>query len=322
MALCRVYLFTYQRNELLARSVLSIRNQTFRDWICEIHNDDPLDRYPEDFIASLNDDRFIVKNHRSNSGGAASFNLAFSDSEERYSSLLEDDNWWEPDFLEVMIQSLEANPLLKIGVANERIWKEENDGSWTDLKRTVWSKTSGLELYIPDPAARCGSTKICNSAMVWKTKEALKWLTPSDLPVDVTEHFRARVIKDPILILYAPLVNFAQTIRTNRSKDRITWGAYQSLLIASVFRSFRPDLRADLAANLWKVARETNSPFKTSLLNAALTDSNAAILLKQATFKELVRYSLTWIKSPVTCLKIIRSPARYPAHWQFLLENT
>lgn len=47
MAICRVYLCTYRRNNLLSRALNSLLAQTFKDWVCELHNDDPEDSFPE-----------------------------------------------------------------------------------------------------------------------------------------------------------------------------------------------------------------------------------------------------------------------------------
>ena len=42
----RVYLFTYRRNHLLPRALRSLVAQTHTNWVCELHNDDPADPFP------------------------------------------------------------------------------------------------------------------------------------------------------------------------------------------------------------------------------------------------------------------------------------
>ena len=296
--------------------------QDFTDWICELHNDDPDDSFPAQLLAELNDDRFILKNHQINLGGSGSFNLAFSDCTEKYASMLEDDNWWEPDFLSTMIEELEEHPSIEIAISNEFLWKEERNGTWTDLKTTVLPKISGVEKYANDLMEQCGSTKICNSAMVWRTMKSEYWLIPTDLPIDVTEHFRDRVIHRERLMVYKPLVNFAQTINTNRTSDPANWGSYQVLLIASIFKKISPELRSTIASRLLERARRVSAPYKTSLLHASFAERSARELFKQATLGEIFRYSLTWLKSPRSCYRIIQSTVRLNDHWQFLLKHT
>ena len=46
MAKVRVYLLTYRRNHLLPRALKSLLAQSFTDWVCELHNDDPADLFP------------------------------------------------------------------------------------------------------------------------------------------------------------------------------------------------------------------------------------------------------------------------------------
>ena len=88
----KVYLITYKRNKLLQRALNSLRNQTYKDWICEIHNDDPYDKFPKKLIESINDPRIKLINHQSNLGARKTFNIVFNAVEQKCISNLEDDN--------------------------------------------------------------------------------------------------------------------------------------------------------------------------------------------------------------------------------------
>ena len=103
MVTVKVFMPTYRRNNTLVRSIDSLLKQIFTNWICEVHNDDPEDKFPESYIAGLNDTRFSIINHPVNLGPVKTFNLAFDSCSETYVTILEDDNWWQPDFLEVMV---------------------------------------------------------------------------------------------------------------------------------------------------------------------------------------------------------------------------
>jgi len=148
MPLCRIYLFTYKRNHLLPRAVQSLVDQTFGDWVCEVHNDDPGDEFPEKFITSLNDDRFIIRNHPVNLGATISFNLAFGGCEEKYAAILEDDNWWESSFLKELVNIMDANSTLHIAWSNMRIWNEKIGNKWEYTGKTTWSVENNNTFFL------------------------------------------------------------------------------------------------------------------------------------------------------------------------------
>ena len=69
MARVRIYLPTYRRPALLPRALASLRAQTFTDWVCELHNDDPEDPAPGQLLAGLGDPRITLVTHKRNLGG-------------------------------------------------------------------------------------------------------------------------------------------------------------------------------------------------------------------------------------------------------------
>jgi glycosyltransferase involved in cell wall biosynthesis len=316
--LVKIYIITYRRPVLLKRALNSLLAQTHQHWVAEVINDDPLDVRVAELIRQFADPRISLSEPAVKRGGTGSFNYAFRGSGHLFSGMLEDDNWYEPGFIELMLKALIENAHINVAVANENIWREEADGSWTDTSRTIWQETSGRKFYFFKTQDKCGAAKICNSSMLWRTEGSNQWLTPEDLPIDVTEHFRERVVPHPILLVNEPLVNYAQTIHTSRS-NALAWSSYQTLLISSVFTCV--DNKQELADRLWAQARITNRQFKTTLLHTALSHHDSLVLLKKAKIAELFRYTLTWIKNPVACFRIVRSHKYYRAHWDFLLTH-
>src|SRR5262245_17316131 len=106
----RVFVPTYRRPSLLPRALDSLRAQTFADWTCEVHNDDPGDRFPAELVRVLRDPRIELRCHERMLGAVATFNLLYRPTAEPFSSLLEDDNWWEADFLDTMVREMRARP--------------------------------------------------------------------------------------------------------------------------------------------------------------------------------------------------------------------
>lgn len=233
MALCRIYFFTYKRNYLISRSIGSLLDQTFKDWICEVHNDCPEDKFPEVYIKSLHDSRFIIKNHSSNLGGTGSFNLAFSGCKEKYASMLEDDNWWEPNFLEEMISLMDQKPSLDIAWSNMRIWKESNGNEWIDTEKNVWPAGNDQLFSWPQQQQSLGALH-STGAMMYRGINSRKYLIPNETLLDAVELIRERSFKHPIYLKNKVLANFSITTFTNRSKDQWKWTANQVMLIGSL----------------------------------------------------------------------------------------
>ncbi|MCO5947682.1 glycosyltransferase family 2 protein [Mucilaginibacter flavidus] len=237
MARCKIYIFTYKRNHLLPRAVQSLIGQHFKDWICEVHNDCPEDMFPSQYVESLNDPRFFVKNHSRNLGATASFNLAFKDCEEDYVSILEDDNWWEPDFLTEMIFVMDKNPTIKIAWSNMRIWKEEANDQWVNTCATTWPVNREDSFFDwPDFRQAMGALH-SNGAMLYRGKFAKKYTVPDTCDFSMMESARERTFEFPIYLKNKPLANFSQTLQTNRSEDPLVWTNCQLMLLGSFIQA-------------------------------------------------------------------------------------
>jgi glycosyltransferase involved in cell wall biosynthesis len=231
----RVHVITYRRVHLLARALKSIQSQTHQNWIAEVINDDPTDNAVNELIISLNDERIFLSTPLVKRGGTGNFNYCFRAVPEPFACILEDDNWFEPTFLSTMLSALQHHKNLSMAVGNETIWEELPNNQWKNTKQTIWEQQNGTTIFEYRLIDKCGRAKICNSSMFWRTSEAAEWQTPPEIPIDVTEHFRERVIPHPILLVHEPLVNFAQTLQTYRRKNSNQWNVYQTLLVASVF---------------------------------------------------------------------------------------
>ncbi len=265
MAACRVYLFTYNRNNLLPRAVNSLTSQTFTDWVCELHNDAPENDYPEQYIASLNDDRFIVKKHTENLGAVESFNVAFTGCNEGYASLLEDDNWWEPDFLETMIQFMDDNPACAVAWSNMRLWQETAAHHWVDTGKTIWpiqSRPVGFCWPAPQQAMNALHS---TGAMLYRGSHAHRFTVPAATLLNAVELVRERSFKHPVYLISKPLANFAITRATSRSADPLAWIAAQVMLLASYLMQ-APHLRQAFKESLHYYRKQRPTPIANFML--------------------------------------------------------
>lgn len=233
MSRCRIYFFTYKRNHLLARSIGSLLNQTYTDWVCEVHNDCPGDSFPEEYISSLNDSRFIVHNHPVNLGPTVAFNLAFTGCHEEYASILEDDNWWEPTFLQEMIKLMDEDAKVQVAWSNMRLWKELNPNQWEDTGETTWPFQLNTTYFDWSDRRQAMGALHSNGAMMYRSNNAPKYIVPEETLFNAVELVRERSFEHPICLINKPLANFAITNSTYRSADKWTWLASQLMMLAS-----------------------------------------------------------------------------------------
>jgi Glycosyl transferase family 2 len=319
MSQLAVYIVTFRRHEMLKRAIRSVLAQTHTDFRVCVVNDDPSDPGVGEIVRGFADPRLSLYLPLTKRGAARNFNLMFEDAQADYVCLLEDDNWWEPDFLETMVALLSAHPEVDAACCNERLWRENEDGSWLDTGRNIWP---AFEPHIHRFALSdlCGSAKLCNSAMLYRKKAAGSFKTPDDIPVDVTEHFRERMFPAGFALHARPMVNYAETITTARAKGSL-WGEYQILLIGSVFAA--PGNRAArkaLAAALWASCREATSPRAVTLVIAGLAVREARALVLNAPKRALLRACATMIRRFPAFLRAFSVTRRFQPHFEFLVH--
>ncbi len=314
----RITVLTYRRPQLLERALRSLTSQTFGGWSAEVLNDDPADERPRAVIAAIGDARIRLDAAAEHRGGTAGFNHAFRSGAEPFAAVLEDDNWWEPGFLAAMLAALEAHPTVELACGNEQIWREYPDGTWRDTGRTARPPGVAPQEVPWRALDACGGALLCNSALVFRTRRAEAWRTPSSIPIDVTEHYRERVIPHPFLLVPATLVNYAETVVTHRSRRPEIWASHQVLLVGSVFALAPAAARGALATALWRRARDAEAPFATTLLHTAACVAEAAALARHARPREKLRHFAARLRHPSTSVAVRRTLVRHAAEWRWL----
>jgi glycosyltransferase involved in cell wall biosynthesis len=305
---------------MLKRAIASVQNQTYENLIVKVVNDDPDDFEVSKIIRSFTDERIYLFMPVQKRGATKNFNLAFSDPTVSYVSILEDDNWWEPTFLEEMYRAIERHPSVNVVAGNETIWKELENGTWENTGKTIWNFT-GLQTYSYSLAQICGSAKLCNSSMLVRLNEQHSFKTPDDIPVDVTEHFRERLFSVPILLLGTPLVNYAETIKTARSTKGNTWGIYQVLLTGSAFIALPNRVeRQWLADELWRCCTDHTSPRAVSLVSTGFCIREARSLLRRAPLVAKIRFFVSALRKPRNFRAMAVLRKQYNDHLRFLVE--
>ena len=321
MALVRVFLLTYRRPKLLPRALASLQAQTFTDWVCELHNDDPDDDIPRQLIAKLADPRITLHHHPHNWGPIASFNHAFAGGPEPFAALLEDDNWWEPDLLAAAVPVLKNAPTANVVWANLRLWRETPAGDWSDTGRTVWQTapgdTSPRHFRWPLPL-QCYDGLHSNGAMLYRASASRLALVPAETPFDIIEPVRERLLPGDWILLPQPLGHFALTLTTARAPKRAAW--QQSQLLVSASHQLAVRSTAAELDRIWETLR-TQRPQSTSLIfMLAFSGVRPAALLRHARLSDGLRFIAGMIRRPGDFVKALRFRSTHRTLWPLLLD--
>ncbi|MBC7879712.1 MAG: glycosyltransferase [Anaerolineae bacterium] len=318
MPKCRVYLCTYRRNHLLPRALNSLINQSFQDWICELHNDDPADPFPGNLVLEKADPRIILVNHEVNLGPTKTFNLFFKSIPEPYFSILEDDNWWETKFLETMIETLDAHSQVSVAWANMRLWQECEDGNWLDTGKTTWQRSTNAEpeLFEWPQLPQIFGALHSNGAMLARSHYAERYLIPEITPFVSIEPFRERCFLFPILLLPTILANFAITLQTSRTKDLMPFVDAQILLVSSFIKNV--PMKQETITAMWQQARSGRVKRTNILLFAALLRKECLFLLQFATPGDWLFFFASLVRRPILSWHEFRLMSRKNDLWEFL----
>lgn len=315
--LVAVYIVTYRRHHMLRRAIKSVLAQTHDRIRVKVVNDDPADAEVSNIIAGFGDPRLSLFEPMKNRGATRNFNLVFQEREAAFTTLLEDDNWWQPQFIERQLAVLKAHPDAPLVVGNERVWTERPGDHWHDTGRDIWP-FHDVRLHHRTLVDLCGRTVLANSSLMVRVDRAAELLVPDTIPVDVTEHFRDRLLLGAFPLNGEVLVNYAETLHTARRQDD-TWGLYQIMLIGSVFAALPVGkARTDLARALWATVPSAMSPRAISMLSAGLFVSEARALVKTAPLLARARGLAHHVKNWNKAAQMRRALAERQSEFAFL----
>jgi glycosyltransferase involved in cell wall biosynthesis len=321
LSLVRVLVPTYRRNELLLRALQSLRAQTFTDWVCEVHNDDPNDSAPAEIVKRLGDPRIESQTHEQNLGASGTFNLLYHPTRESFYSLLEDDNWWEPEFLNTMVTEMQAHPDATMAWCNQKIWEELPDGTWQNTGELVNRSEQGPSRFVNfgDPRQIMGAMH-SHGAMLLRSRVDESYETPLDWPLAAIEPFRERMIRHPLLYVPRPLAVFAKTLRTARAESRLEWGLVQTLLAATFVK--HSQFSDEQLREVFAAARTQMPPSTNVLLIAAIVEPYCRNLLRHSKPKDWLIFFRGLIRSPAALSRALRSRKRNGDWWSIMEFHT
>ena len=322
----RVFLCTYRRPRLLRRALAGLLAQTHSDWICELHNDAPGDPSPRAVMDELapHDPRIVYHDHTHNWGALATFGHAYTGGPEPFASLLEDDNWWEPDFLAASLRALALHPSASLVWANMKIWQEQPDSQWIDTGRTIWSPSPAasvsplLEFSAPE-LLQAFDALHSQGAMVFRPARFRPAPLPTSLPLAIIEPARERAALGPLLFLTTPLAHFARTLGTARDADPARWLQAKLLVAASFLQNVSVPPAAYAA--MW-AQRRAQRPRDTGLffcLALALRDPS---LLRPAQWGDWIHFTLSAVRHPRRLARGLSFRRDQPEVWAWFVAQT
>ena len=164
-----VRMSAFERPVLLRRALESLLAQTYAGWRATVM-DDSRSAVISEMVAAMDDDRIVYSHNPERLGAAGNIDQCFSPEALQggnYACLLEDDNYWLPDFLANMATIL-AEHTWDLALANQRV-HEEGTGLHpeTETTRGAWFR-SGVVAPIELRASLLLMEGLSNGGLLWR----------------------------------------------------------------------------------------------------------------------------------------------------------
>ena len=197
---------TYQRPEMLRRALESLQRQTYSDWKAIIFDDSSASDASE-IVRQYADERILYVRNPKRLGGGRNIDQCLCPSSivgGDYGCLLEDDNFWFPDFL-LMLRNNLKNKDWSLVLANQRIYDEGRGLRTQETTRGDWFLAGAVE-PLRLRAALLLMEGLSNGGLVWRLGDGI------DLRVGHSVHHtslheacRSLLVKEPFLFIEEPL---------------------------------------------------------------------------------------------------------------------
>lgn len=300
----RVYLVTYRRPLMLRRALKSLCEQRFVDWICELHNDAPDDDSCRQLVDEIGDPRIVLFDHPTNFGAVETFNLCWKPIPNEFMSILEDDNWWEPDFLETMIGILEAHPEVDVAWSNMVRWQEGPNNQWTP-DGTIWSKSGApLEFFDELQPRQMMEALHSQGAMLVRANGPHMTRHPDATPDFMMDAVKERYMRRPLVLHRRPLANFALTLTTGRNETLVEKVGGQALLAKDFLAT--SNVSPAFLRRAWEHDWLTGRYARRAIIVASLLLGRALTLVRVVWGHELLMCALWFLRHPLLTLGVFK----------------
>ena len=132
--LISVIIPTYNRPDYLREAIASVIDQTYPN-LEIIVSDDCSTQNPKGLIESFQDPRLRLRRNSKNLGVGLNSTYGFIGSKGKYVASLNDDDKWDPHFLERLVQPLEQNSDLVLAFCDYYVMDDSSSINWTATKK-------------------------------------------------------------------------------------------------------------------------------------------------------------------------------------------
>lgn len=212
-----IRVITYKRPRLLERALRSVMAQTHQDWRAVVH-DDSKDFESREVVARLGDSRIEARQNPRNLGMVGNLSLAFAPGSvfpgSTHACILEDDNAFDPEWLEQNLLAMSAHPC-RVMCRNYRVTEVLPDGTLRETAREPMRDIYGSEARYLDYQERVREAffnfTIGTSCFFWDTRSGLDLsITCERVHGQLIEPIRSTCFRDPTWYEPEPLSSFSR----------------------------------------------------------------------------------------------------------------
>lgn len=125
----------YNSAKFLTETIGSVENQTFKDWEWIITDDKSSDNSVQ-ILKSVEDPRIIIIEAEKNGGAGYARNLSLQKATGRFITFLDADDYWEPNFLEEMVNFMKSESI-ELAYSNYARCNENLEPQIADFKADI-----------------------------------------------------------------------------------------------------------------------------------------------------------------------------------------
>ncbi|MCX9085637.1 MAG: glycosyltransferase [Candidatus Methanoperedens sp.] len=194
---------TYDRANLVGRSIQSVLNQTYRDLELIIVDDASKDN-TEDVIKSFNDERIKYIRHEKNKGGSAARNTGINLAKGGFLAFLDSDDEWFPEKLEKQMNVFQ-NALSNVGVVyTGYYWIGNNVKTYTPPDRIIQKDGNIQEALLKENFITTSAALVKKECFekLGSFDEKFPALQDWELFIRFSKYYCFRCIDEPLVRLY------------------------------------------------------------------------------------------------------------------------
>ncbi len=141
-----VIIRTKDRELLLERSIKSVLAQTYKDFVAVVVNDGGNKENVDKLVSGFNDDRIKTIHNLESLGRWPAANQGISNVKSKYIVLLDDDDTWKPDFLDVTVGYLDSTKSAGVATSSLRVKEDVQGKIIKKINETPYYTYEGLPI--------------------------------------------------------------------------------------------------------------------------------------------------------------------------------